>query len=413
MGRPPCPLPVCGPRLVGNNPRDPASLHFRKARDQSFRTSSFLSGRDALDARKRTIERDLARGGQSSRALRLRDGGERVSDVAGEWSISLSAALRARECAGEEGPWDSARRRFWNFASCIYAGQPFLVDQQALATKGRGTRQGDVSGKLRAVSMQATHLLSTSKRWRRKAVGPGKATFLESCELHLCRQAIFGGPEGAGEGPWDPARRRFWNFASCIYAGKPILEDQQTLATKGSGTRQGDVSGKLRAASMQASHFWRTRRRWRRRAVGPGKATFLASCELYLCRQAIFGGPEGAGKEGPWDPARRHFWQVASCIYAGKPFLEDQKALAKKGRGTRQGDVSGKLRAVSMQASHFWGSRKRWRRAVGPGKATFLESCELYLCRQAIFGGPEGAGEGECARSLSSTNMPGVTLDGC
>merc|ERR1711939_590680 len=136
MGRPPCPLPVCGPRLVGNNPRDPASLHFRKARDQSFRTSSFLSGHDALDARKRTIERDLARGGQSSRALRLRDGGERVSDVAGEWSISLSAALRARECAGEEGPWDPARRRFWNFASCIYAGKPFLEDQQALATVG-------------------------------------------------------------------------------------------------------------------------------------------------------------------------------------------------------------------------------------------------------------------------------------
>ena len=32
--------------------------------------------------------------------------------------------------------------------------------------KGRGTRQGDVSGTLRAVSMQASHFLRTSKRWR-------------------------------------------------------------------------------------------------------------------------------------------------------------------------------------------------------------------------------------------------------
>jgi len=180
--------------------------------------------------------------------------------------------------------------------------------------------------------MQASQFLRTSKRWRRRAVGPGKATFLESCELHLCRQAIFGGPEGAGEeGPWDPARRRFWNFASCIYAGKPFLEDPKALAKKGRGTRQGDVSGKLRAVSMQASHLLSTSKRWRRRAVGPGKATFLASCELYLCRQAISGGLEGAGEEGPWDPARRRFWKVASCIYAGKPFLEDQQALATVG----------------------------------------------------------------------------------
>merc|ERR1711939_390760 len=200
-------------------------------------------------------------------------------------------------------------------------------------------------------------------RWRRRAVGPGKATFLELCELYLCRQAIFGGPKGAGEeGPWDPARRRFWKVESCIYAGKPFLEDQKALAKKGRGTRQGDVSGTLRAVSMQASQFLRTSKRWRRRAVGPGKATFLESCELHLCRQAIFGGPEGASEEGQWDPARRRFWKVASCIYAGKPFLEDQKALAKKGRGTRQGDISGKLRAVSMQASHLLSTSKRWRR---------------------------------------------------